>query len=87
MGTSRQYSGKRRNTKNQNGTVSNHLRCRCASCIFTGKVIIKSAKKQIETEDVYIAVCQEKITSDGFKALLNPDLFSQGKEIVMGRKC
>ena len=51
------------------------------------KVIIKSAKKQIETEDVYIAVCQEKITSDGFKALLNPDLFSQGKEIVMGRKC
>lgn len=51
------------------------------------KVIIKSAKKQIETQDVYIAVCQEKITSDGFKALLNPDLFSQGKEIVMGRKC
>ena len=51
------------------------------------KVIIKSTKKQIETENVYIAVCQEKITSDGFKALLNPDLFSQGKEIAMGRNC
>lgn len=49
------------------------------------KVVIKSAKKQIETGDVYVAVCQEKITNDGFRALINPDLFTQGKEIVMGR--
>lgn len=49
------------------------------------KIVIKAEKKQIETQDVYVAVCQEKITSDGFKALLNPDLFTQGKEIVMGR--
>jgi len=51
------------------------------------KVVIKSAKKQIETDDVYVAVCQEKITNDGFQALLNPDLFTQGQEIMIGRKC
>ncbi len=50
------------------------------------KVMLRSAKKQIEATDVYVAVCREKITGDGFRALLNPDLFSQGKELAMGRK-
>ncbi|MFR1215278.1 MAG: hypothetical protein ACLSCV_11755 [Acutalibacteraceae bacterium] len=85
MGTSRQYSGKRRNTKIRMvpfQTISG------VACFlhFHRESYHKIRQKQIETEDVYIAVCQENY-NDGFKALLNPDLFSQGKEIVMGRKC
>ncbi len=58
------------------------------SCIFTGESHYKIYQKaNRDRKNVYIAVCQEKITSVGFKALLNPDLFSQGKEIAIGRNC
>ncbi len=49
------------------------------------KITVKTGRVQIQVQQVYVAVCKEKITGDGFGGLLNPEILSQGKEIVMGR--
>lgn len=48
-------------------------------------VTIIAGKKRWEVCEVYVAVCKEKITGDGFEALLNPQVFMQSKEIATGR--
>lgn len=40
------------------------------------KLVIRTEKKEIETRDVYIAVCREPLSNGEFGALLHPDLLS-----------
>lgn len=49
------------------------------------KVVIETQNVRIELTDVYVAVCKTKI-SETFEALLNPEMLSQGEQIMIRGK-
>ena len=49
------------------------------------KAVIETQNARIELTDVYVAVCKTKI-SETFEALLNPEMLSQGEQIMIRGK-